>query len=85
MGKKLQIEAAKFTENVWPDKHDRVPWLLFNNISVNEQQYLGKDLPLVICQFYIGDKRPQFCKGARTLISLFKPTSFVSKECLRNW
>ncbi|KAI1710642.1 gamma interferon inducible lysosomal thiol reductase (GILT) domain-containing protein [Ditylenchus destructor] len=31
LGTKLQLQAAQRTENVWPDQHQWVPWMLYNN------------------------------------------------------
>ncbi|KAI1727711.1 gamma interferon inducible lysosomal thiol reductase (GILT) domain-containing protein [Ditylenchus destructor] len=63
LGTKLQLQAAQRTENVWPDQHEWVPWMLYNNVSVKSQQYLLRDLPTVICQTYVGDQSPPECGG----------------------
>lgn len=34
---RLQEAAAARTTNVYPDKHDHVPWVLFNNASLAGQ------------------------------------------------
>uniref|UniRef100_A0A915E5K1 Uncharacterized protein n=1 Tax=Ditylenchus dipsaci TaxID=166011 RepID=A0A915E5K1_9BILA len=47
--------------SVWPDEHEFVPWLLFNNVSIKSQQSLQRQLPSAICQWYVGDKRPEAC------------------------
>ncbi|CAJ0955602.1 unnamed protein product, partial [Mesorhabditis belari] len=65
---KLQLAAAARTDNVQPEKHFAVPWVLFNNVSLASAQDLTADLPLVICQWYKGDTKPKACANdSRTL------------------
>jgi len=62
-GTQLQMKAADRTENVYPDEHEFVPWMLFNNASVKSQQFLLRDLSTAICQWYVGDAVPPQCGG----------------------
>ncbi|KAI6242886.1 hypothetical protein M3Y99_00197800 [Aphelenchoides fujianensis] len=61
-GHELQLEAAERTENVWPEKHEFVPHLLFNNVSLLDAQVAIRDLPAAICDWIVGEK-PDGCKG----------------------
>jgi len=62
-GDKMQQEDAKKTDNVWPDKHEYVPWLLFNGVSLKNAQFFVNDLPSAICEWYVGDRPPSACRG----------------------
>uniref|UniRef100_A0A915EUZ6 Saposin A-type domain-containing protein n=1 Tax=Ditylenchus dipsaci TaxID=166011 RepID=A0A915EUZ6_9BILA len=59
----LQIKAAQRTEKIWPETHLGVPFMLFNNVSVQSQQFLLRDLNTAICQWYVGEKQPEGCNG----------------------
>ncbi|KAI1707448.1 gamma interferon inducible lysosomal thiol reductase (GILT) domain-containing protein [Ditylenchus destructor] len=62
LGAELQQKAAERTKNVWPDQHEWVPWVVFNNMSVkNASLYLMQSLPTAICEMYVGDKSPPGC------------------------
>jgi interferon gamma-inducible protein 30 len=63
IGDKFQQDAAKRTAEAFPDQHTHVPWILFNNVSIESQQFLISDLPVAICEFYNGDRQPGNCKG----------------------
>lgn len=66
MGQRLQIESAKRTENAWPDVHEHVPWIMFNNISLKNEQFSLRNLPITICQIISTDNNtdiPPVCKG----------------------
>jgi interferon gamma-inducible protein 30 len=63
IGDKFQQDAAKRTAEAFPDQHKHVPWILFNNVSIESQQFLISDLPVAICEFYNGDRQPGNCKG----------------------
>uniref|UniRef100_A0A914XQD4 Gamma-interferon-inducible lysosomal thiol reductase n=1 Tax=Panagrolaimus superbus TaxID=310955 RepID=A0A914XQD4_9BILA len=63
IGDKLQQEAAKRTAEAFPDPHKYVPWVLFNNVSIESQQFLISGLPIAICEFYNGDKAPGHCNS----------------------
>uniref|UniRef100_A0AC34EYW5 Gamma-interferon-inducible lysosomal thiol reductase n=1 Tax=Panagrolaimus sp. ES5 TaxID=591445 RepID=A0AC34EYW5_9BILA len=63
IGDKFQQEAAKRTAQAFPDPHKHVPWVLFNNVSIESQQFLISDLPVAICEFYNGDRAPGNCQG----------------------
>jgi interferon gamma-inducible protein 30 len=62
-GDKLQQQDAKRTAESWPDQHKHVPWLVFNNVSLESQQFLISGLPVAICELYYGDRAPGHCKG----------------------
>ncbi|KAH7727301.1 Protein F37H8.5 [Aphelenchoides avenae] len=63
LGQKLQLAAAQRTENVWPEAHQYVPWLVFNNVSLKAEQFRQNSLSATICDFYVGDHAPEFCTG----------------------
>ncbi|VDM42604.1 unnamed protein product [Toxocara canis] len=63
LGDRLQLEAAKRTEEIFPDKHDHVPWMLFNNVSLTRAQIIQDSLPSAICQWFNGDKMPPACEA----------------------
>uniref|UniRef100_A0A914CN99 Gamma-interferon-inducible lysosomal thiol reductase n=1 Tax=Acrobeloides nanus TaxID=290746 RepID=A0A914CN99_9BILA len=62
-GDKMQQEDAKKTDNIWPDKHEYVPWLVFNGVSLKNAQFFIKNLPSAICEWYVGDRPPSACRG----------------------
>jgi len=70
-GDKFQREAAARTDQSWPDKHRFVPWVLFNNVSIENYQFLLGGLPTAICEFYNGDKVPGHCHGLGMTFSTF--------------
>jgi interferon gamma-inducible protein 30 len=74
LGDKLQMDAAQLTDSVWPIKHKYVPWVLVQGVSLNGVQSISKDLPLFICQWYIGPK-PAACP----------PDSVSMPFSIRNW
>lgn len=57
------MQAADRTENVWPEQHVHVPWLVFNNISLGAEQFRQRDLAVSVCDYYTGDNLPEFCNG----------------------
>ncbi|KAI6228159.1 GILT-like protein F37H8.5 [Aphelenchoides besseyi] len=61
-GQKLQLVSADRTENIFPDKHQFVPHLLFQNVSLMDAQGLIRDLPLTLCGWIEGEK-PDVCGG----------------------
>ncbi|VDK66942.1 unnamed protein product [Anisakis simplex] len=61
LGDRLQLAAAKRTDQIYPDKHDHVPWMLFSNVSLARAQSIQYSLPSSICQWYNGDKMPRAC------------------------
>lgn len=61
LGERLQVKAAERTANVWPEKHQFVPWVLFNNVSLARSQNLMDDIPSLLCQWYNGDKQIPYC------------------------
>lgn len=67
-GDRLQLEAAKRTADIYPDKHDHVPWMLFNNASLSRAQVLQDSLPSAICEWYSGDRLPPQCKRMKAVI-----------------
>uniref|UniRef100_A0A914ZQ86 Chondroitin proteoglycan 4 domain-containing protein n=1 Tax=Parascaris univalens TaxID=6257 RepID=A0A914ZQ86_PARUN len=76
LGDRLQLQAAKRTHEIYPDKHDHVPWLLFNNISLNKAQVFQNALPSAICLWYNGDKVPQNCRMESTINGSCKRSNF---------
>jgi len=67
LGNQLQLQAAERTEQVWPDQHVFVPWVLFNNVSLENRQFLQSSIDSVICDMYIGDDSPPGCGDMRSL------------------
>ncbi|CAJ0581605.1 unnamed protein product, partial [Mesorhabditis spiculigera] len=63
LSRELQMNAAKRTNDVQPEKHHFVPWILFNNVSLESAQFLQADLTSVICQWYKGDKPAPACQA----------------------
>jgi interferon gamma-inducible protein 30 len=81
LGLKLQLQAAERTEKIWPESHQYVPWIVFNNVSLKAEQFRIRDLPVTICDFYTGDKTPEHCSGVgaatrcmKTMDHTYKPT-----------
>uniref|UniRef100_A0A914VVY0 Uncharacterized protein n=1 Tax=Plectus sambesii TaxID=2011161 RepID=A0A914VVY0_9BILA len=60
LGDKLQQDAGLRTDAIGPIKHKFVPWVLVQGVSLNGVQSIQNDLPLFICQWYIGPK-PAAC------------------------
>ncbi|VDM73235.1 unnamed protein product, partial [Strongylus vulgaris] len=50
-GYKLQLEAAEKTENVWPDKHRGVPWVIINGVSLKIVQNKIDNLAPYLCEW----------------------------------
>ncbi|RCN45583.1 gamma interferon inducible lysosomal thiol reductase [Ancylostoma caninum] len=63
LGEQLQEKAAEQTENVWPDKHRHVPWVVINGISLESEQSVMDHLPYLICGWYTGDKKIPYCRS----------------------
>ncbi|GMT14901.1 hypothetical protein PFISCL1PPCAC_6198, partial [Pristionchus fissidentatus] len=68
----LQKAAAARTDNVYPDKHDHVPWVLFNNVSLADAQFLADDIPQLICSWYNGDTKIPYCEVEKINARTFK-------------
>jgi hypothetical protein len=62
LGKDLQIEAAKRRESIYPDKVDFVPWVLINNVSLSNIQYVTDSIPQLICDSIFDKKLPAICE-----------------------
>lgn len=63
LGEKLQEKAAEKTDNVWPDKHTHVPWIIVNGVSLANAQMMMDQLPYLLCEWYTGDKKIPFCQA----------------------
>ncbi|XGW12853.1 hypothetical protein V3C99_013475 [Haemonchus contortus] len=63
LGEELQMKAAEATDNVWPDQHRFVPWIVINGVSVASAQTMMDRLPNLLCEWYIGDKPIPYCQG----------------------
>lgn len=69
-GEKLQKLAGEQTFNIWPDKHEFVPWILINNASLSSQQFFMNQLPTLICQSYVGDGHIKQCAAFGSINNL---------------
>ncbi|MFH4980866.1 hypothetical protein AB6A40_007575 [Gnathostoma spinigerum] len=74
MGDSLQYEAAKITNNVYPDSHMFVPWIVVNGASLKHMQYHLGTLPYIICEWFSPEHLPQYC---------LRPENNRTKNCLR--
>lgn len=61
-GKDLLHRAGMITENIWPQKHTHVPWILLNDVSSYQIQGLLHSLFEIICFSYKGENLPVSCK-----------------------
>uniref|UniRef100_A0A0N5C3D4 Saposin A-type domain-containing protein n=1 Tax=Strongyloides papillosus TaxID=174720 RepID=A0A0N5C3D4_STREA len=60
-GNKFQKAYAERTLEAHPDKHEHVPWLYFNDISLHKAQTYQSILPQTICQWLVTDSLPDIC------------------------
>ncbi|KAI3418713.1 hypothetical protein GPALN_007820 [Globodera pallida] len=49
-GDTLQTLAALKTQMIWPNKHQFVPWIVVNNVSIESMQFLRYSIPALICE-----------------------------------
>ncbi|CAI2338904.1 unnamed protein product [Caenorhabditis sp. 36 PRJEB53466] len=67
LGADLQTKAAATTNNVWPEKHQFVPWMVVNGVSLTSLQGFQNQLPTLLCEWYSGDKPIPFCEASLKL------------------
>ncbi|CEF69875.1 Gamma-interferon-inducible lysosomal thiol reductase [Strongyloides ratti] len=60
-GNKFQLAYFKRTLEAYPDEHEHVPWLYFNDISLHSAQIYQSILPQTICQWLVTDNLPDVC------------------------
>jgi interferon gamma-inducible protein 30 len=60
-GDQLQKIAADKTDAILPEKHQFVPWILFNDVSLQKAQYYQNALFGALCDWYRGKQTPQGC------------------------
>uniref|UniRef100_A0A0K0E2E6 Saposin A-type domain-containing protein n=1 Tax=Strongyloides stercoralis TaxID=6248 RepID=A0A0K0E2E6_STRER len=60
-GNKFQLAYYKRTLEAYPDKHEHVPWLYFNDVSLHDAQIYQSILPQTICQWLVTDNLPDIC------------------------
>lgn len=78
VGDDLIAAHAKRTQNVWPDQHKFVPWLVFNNASVADSQNWLQNIPAALCDWFVGDKEKLEKCGDISRVN------YVSEPCYRN-
>ncbi|CAD5211524.1 unnamed protein product [Bursaphelenchus okinawaensis] len=54
VGDKLIQAHAERTKNIFPEKHTGVPWVLFNNVSLNSAQKFAYTFDYAIDDWYVG-------------------------------
>ncbi|CAO4365348.1 unnamed protein product [Caenorhabditis nigoni] len=64
LGADLQTRAAATTNNVWPEQHKFVPWVVVNGVSLTSLQGFQNQLPTLLCEWYSGDKPIPYCETA---------------------
>lgn len=62
LGDELQMEMAKKTEDIWPEKHDFVPWIVVNDVSTTNMQINQDNLLNVLCTWFRGATKPKGCE-----------------------
>jgi len=83
LGNQLQLQAAERTEQVWPDQHNFVPWVLFNNVSLENRQFMTSSIESIVCDMYIGDDSPTACGDMRMELGVGKRKKLIPSQ--REW
>jgi len=63
LGDQLQKVAADRTDAIVPDKHEFVPWILIDNISLKNAQFYQAILFDILCSWYRAKDKPAGCQG----------------------
>lgn len=62
-GDQLQKAAADRTDAAVPDKHEFVPWIVVNDVSLRKAQFYQNALFGALCAWYRGKDTPAGCDG----------------------
>jgi len=62
-GDQLQKAAADRTDAITPDKHQFVPWIMVNDVSLQRAQIYQGVLLGALCDWYRGKEAPAGCEG----------------------
>src|SRR3569832_776186 len=75
----LELAMAKRTNEIWPEKHRFVPWIMINNVSLLSRQIYQENFFQFLCKWYNG-RQPDGCTMAKSSNLCFKQFSASSNR-----